>query len=543
MTPYLSPRGQRIAAVAFMFLLVGALRTAPMLVMLGAVVIVMLLALHVWWSLSASLMRRRTVELAWWISAGEQTGGAVHVDAPFKLHVLVRNRGPRSLRVEELTTFASSALAVNEAQAVHVRSGHESEVHVGVTAHSAGTWMLHGAEVTFADRAGLFSLRAFFPNPLLVKVFPPAPTRASRMRALPRLVTPEERGGRHMVRRPGLSGDFRELRDYAPGDPFKMLAWKPSARRRKLLVRELETELVLTSHVLLDVGAAMREGPPGESALDQGIALASSLARAALESGDRLGFATWDTRLVTRLAPGAGHHHGMEITDRLLEVHSLVDEDLTDVTDGELVAQVALYLAHQEGGLDVRVRHIPGMNDPAWDRIATGPGAELYDLQAIHNAVEAILVADDAAQRRRGEKMPAWWSSEVHVSGATRPVMARLRVFCRRRGIELPFRAKARHGARSAGLAEVLEAALLQSRGQLVVLVSTLDAVLEDPARVKRALGLARTRRHRVVVCSPGRPAGLARAFAALGVPVVTARPGDSAAAVMHRVARGRRAA
>ena len=36
--------------------------------------------------------------------------------------------------------------------------------------------------------------------------------------------------------------EIRELRDHAPGDPLKRVAWKASARRGRLLVREMERE-------------------------------------------------------------------------------------------------------------------------------------------------------------------------------------------------------------------------------------------------------------------------------------------------------------
>ena len=41
----------------------------------------------------------------------------------------------------------------------------------------------------------------------------------------------------------GSGTELRELRELRPGDPFKSIAWKASARSGKLLVREVESVL------------------------------------------------------------------------------------------------------------------------------------------------------------------------------------------------------------------------------------------------------------------------------------------------------------
>ena len=40
-----------------------------------------------------------------------------------------------------------------------------------------------------------------------------------------------EQVGLHHVRRRGLSGELREIREHTHGDPFKFIAWKATARR------------------------------------------------------------------------------------------------------------------------------------------------------------------------------------------------------------------------------------------------------------------------------------------------------------------------
>src|SRR3569833_2598282 len=99
---------------------------------------------------------------------------------------------------------------------------------------TAGYHVLHGAALTFGDVLGLFDIEAFFPNPIAVKVFP----RMLALRAHPVRNANgalHEQVGLHSVKRRGLSGELREIREHSHGDPFKFIAWKAPARRQQLM--------------------------------------------------------------------------------------------------------------------------------------------------------------------------------------------------------------------------------------------------------------------------------------------------------------------
>ncbi len=560
MTPTLAQRGRLIVACAALFVIAGGVHAdAWPLLALGTVIVCAVCTAYLYFYPTAILLRRRKIELAWWVPPGDQPGGALSVDHPFPLHVALRNHGPVGLRVLDLRVIASAALDVPEGLEAHVPRGLEVELRAGVRARAAGHWALHGAVVQLGDLLGLFEVRAYFPNPLTLKVFPrQARPGANVVPLRPQVGAPDERGGAHRIRRRGLSGDLREIRDHQYGDPFKMIAWKATARKRRLMVRDLENEIVMTHQVLVDVGASMRGGLHGRTRLDFAIETASALTRLALEGGDRVGLVTFDTRVYGKLKPGEGRPHLLQVVDRLLETRNVVDEDLTDLTDGELVAAVARYLAHQEA-VDVRLRHAPPVDDPSWARIAAGPGGELYDMTAMGKVVGALLKVHSATSDQ-SRKAPAWWWSRVYISDGSDPEMARLRLFCRLRGIELPYK-QAQAGARSAGLAAALAAATAGERSQFVIVVSDLEGLLEDPASALRQVSLMRRKHQQMVVvvpqasrlAAPGRsPTGrkvadvlsfeekrrheAARALLApLGVPVLLAGPEDGASVLARR--------
>jgi uncharacterized protein (DUF58 family) len=491
LTPQLAFRGKLVLCAGTLLTAAGIVSPADavVLVALGILVLAGLAAAYLAWFPTAIYLRRHKVELAWWIPPGDQPGGAVTTDHPFTLHMALRNRGERPLRVTDVRLFTASALRPIAPFALTVPAGSEREACVTLSAAASGHWVLHGALLKLADLAGLFEIVAYFPSPIGVKVFPRfAAPRAAQLLLRPQVGALHERTGVHTLSRRGLAGDLREIRDHAHGDPFKFIAWKATARRRRLMVRELESEIVVTHQLLVDVAGTMRGRAHGATKLDHAIELGSALARLALEGGDRVGLVTFASRLVGFIKPGEGRPHFLRIVDKLIETKTLVDADLVDMTDGELVAAVARYLYHQEG-VDLRISRPPPLSDPAWGRLAAGPRGELYDLAAQMQVVGNLL--------RQAKITPA--PSEAGE-------IPRLRQFSRVRGLELPYRQSLEPGRRAAGLEAALSKVASAERSQLIVLVSDLEPLLDDAEACLRAIRIAQRRHHQLVVVAPFGP-------------------------------------
>jgi uncharacterized protein (DUF58 family) len=491
--PRLASRGKLVLGTALLFLIVGALRGTPPLVALAGAVLTLLLALYLAFYPTAILLRRKKIELSWWVPPGDQPGGALGVDRPFQLHLAFRNHGSRLLRILATNILSATGLEIEERPSATVKRGQQVEITTAVKPVTAGYHVLHGAALTFGDVLGLFDIEAFFPNPIAVKVFPR--TLALRGQAVRTFAGAlHEQVGLHSVKRRGLSGELREIREHSHGDPFKFIAWKATARRQQLMVRELENEIVTTHTLLVDVGSGMRQGPLGRAPLDWACDAAAAIGRTAIGNSDRIGLVAFDTRPLVELQPDTGHHHYLQIIDRLLDTRSVVDADLTDVTSGELVALVARYLAHQEA-IDVRIKVAPPLDDARWMQIQAGPDGQLYDVAATgrlcKRLVDVMLGKDD----KHVLKAPSVVDDDLQL----RP----LRVFCRLRGIELPYRATWEHGRRAAGFAAAVERAVANGKPDVAVILSDLAGFAEDETRTKRALARLRRSAGSVIAIVP----------------------------------------
>jgi len=501
--PRLATRGKLVLGTALLFLIVGALpreanNATPPLVGLGGLVLAVLCALYLAFYPTAILLRRKKIELSWWVPPGDQPGGALAVDRPFQLHLAFRNHGSRKLRILSTRILGATGLAIDERPSATVKRGQQVEVTTGVRPLAAGYHVLHGAALTFGDGLGLLEIEAFFPNPIAVKVFPRTMAlRGQPTRALGGAL--HEQVGMHHVRRRGLSGELRELREHTHGDPFKFIAWKATARRQQLMVRDLENEIVVTQVAVIDVGAGMRAGALGATPLDWACDAAATLAKTALGGGDRIGLVAFDTRPLCELKPDTGHHHYLQIVDRLLDTRSIVDADLTDVTAGELVALVARYLAHQEA-IDVRVKNPPPLDDARWTQIQAGPDGQLYDVAATGRLCKRLIeLVGGRGQGARANEKKVRLPVVVEDDAQLRP----LRQLCRMRGIELPYRTTWDHGRRAEGFAAAVERAVASGRPDVVVIVSDLAGLGEDEARTKRALARLRRAAGHVVALVP----------------------------------------
>lgn len=89
-------------------------------------------------------------------------------------------------------------------------------------------------------------------------------------------------GGHPGKHRSRTGGEFAGVRTYLPGDSFRAIHWKSSARGQGLMVKEFDEEL--SGKVALILDCTDYSLPDGESALDRAARAAGSLVFAALDA-------------------------------------------------------------------------------------------------------------------------------------------------------------------------------------------------------------------------------------------------------------------
>lgn len=429
---------------------------------------------------------------------------------------------------------------------------------------AAGKLRFDGLKVTVTDLQGFFHRSAFVRDPARFRVLPPlseaadGSPRKKRHNQLPLL-------GTHRLLRPGSGSELLDLRDYIPSDPPKLIAWKISARRDRLITRELESEVPIRCTLLLDVSSSVRVGPPGANALARLVEIAAALLDTNSGMRDLTGLTLVDEHGVGRvLRPARGRRSYFAILHQLADVADL--PPAPGHTDLTTLLPLGMGLAHDlyPEWLTPEVNGIPWYLPAFWyeeNRWRKKLAAILANVYRLGPGGLALLYQDDDTCHRFLQR----WLAEHRVA-------APLLLYDEAGRSLFRFSQKADFLARA-----VLDGVTRGKDNELFVLLADLLDLGPDLAPLLRAVQVARARHHQLLVVCPW-PFGvplpgsstpttqsgvpglqellnrawierlypaffeLRRAFGRLGVPVLAASDDDAVPQVLQRLERLRAA-
>jgi len=332
-----------VAAVGLVTLGTTA-RVAPVVAFGGAMLLAVALA-RALARIGVVRLRKAGFVMGW--SSGRRVH-RVRAGGTVIIHAELYNRSSLALRATEMRPIASSHLSVSvEPTIVELPPKCSVSVDFIVTAHRVGYWGIHGLglllSVIQSGADALFEIPLQFALPLGVEVFPAMLTE----------LVSHPRGGRvrrtsqaDVARRVRGEGDsLRELRLYASGDPFKRIAWKPSARRGQLLVREMDRGERSVVWFVVDASVELWAGHAGRAPLDRVVDEVAALAAAHLHRGDRVGLAVIASRIHCWIAPDSGPSQGLVIAAALASSARTIDSDRSSLDEQETARRVAEHAA------------------------------------------------------------------------------------------------------------------------------------------------------------------------------------------------------
>ena len=289
-----------------------------------------------------SVMRIRAAgfEMLW---TGAGRVGRVPLGSTIELEAEVRNRDTLAARYDRLRVVCSPALECEvDPPAGEVTASGSVRLRVRVRPLRVGFHGVFGLALEVRGAPSLFEVPLTFANPFGVEVMP---------RALGLALAAPEGGRARAVATSGRSGnkrgdgtELRELREHVPGDPFRRIAWKSSARRGVLVVREFEREERDVVWVVVDASVELWAGPMGVAPLDRALEIAAAVAAQHLGNGDLVGLRVVGTRELGRVAPEGGRRQLRRIATALLEFTGVLDVDRCGWDEADLAQQVMEHL-------------------------------------------------------------------------------------------------------------------------------------------------------------------------------------------------------
>lgn len=133
----------------------------------------------------------------------------------------------------------------------------------------------------------------------------------------------------------GQGIEFREIREYLPGDDVRNLDWNVTARLGRPFVKRNEEERELAMVLVIDSSASMDFSSQARSKRELAGELAALLAFSALQNGDKVGLVRFCQDIEHVLPPRKGRRHLMRILGEVLAAPARPEDSRLDrVLDG-----------------------------------------------------------------------------------------------------------------------------------------------------------------------------------------------------------------
>ena len=250
------------------------------------------------------------------LSAGRRVDERLSLGDDNPVAVEVRNGSTVDLEVELLDELPVQLQERDFAERFSVAAGEERRVVYRIRPTERGVYAFGALLLYCGTRLGLVQRRyAFGPAETRTGVYPSViqmRRQALRVRQLIRREGAEQR-----QRQFGRSYEFDQIKAYVPGDDYRQLNWKATARTGELMLNTFVEERSQQVVALVDTSRTMLAPFSGLALLDHAINSTLALLNVALLRGDRVGLFGFDRRVHTRVPPAARPEHLRRILETL----------------------------------------------------------------------------------------------------------------------------------------------------------------------------------------------------------------------------------
>ncbi len=116
----------------------------------------------------------------------------------------------------------------------------------------------------------------------------------------------------------GQGVEFKEVREYVPGDDVRNIDWNVTARTGTPHVKVLTEERELTIMLVVDASGSQRFGSVSQFKLELSAEVCAVLAFSAIQNNDRVGLIVFTEDVELFLPPRKGRKHGLRVIREVL---------------------------------------------------------------------------------------------------------------------------------------------------------------------------------------------------------------------------------
>ena len=149
--------------------------------------------------------------------------------------------------------------------------------------------------------------------------------------------------GMKKVRRLGHSMEFEKIKEYVPGDDFRTVNWKATAKANKMMVNQYQDERSQAIYCIVDKGRTMKMPFDGLSLLDYAINASLVVSGVALRKQDYAGFMSFSRRVDNRVVASRKAMQHQLIMEALYNVKT----DFYETDYGKLYGDIRKNISHR----------------------------------------------------------------------------------------------------------------------------------------------------------------------------------------------------
>jgi uncharacterized protein (DUF58 family) len=181
-----------------------------------------------------------------------------------------------------------------------------------------GAFIFGSLNIRYISRLGLCMKSFTVPMDREYKVYPNL--KALRKYHMTACSNRKFKSGLKSMKMLGRGTSFESLREYIPGDEYRRINWKATARESKPIINQYEPEKDQHVYALIDSGRPMSYSVRGYNKLDMAINTALILSDIVNQNGDKSGLLVFNTQLQGFISPGKGSDHRNKMMEALYHI-------------------------------------------------------------------------------------------------------------------------------------------------------------------------------------------------------------------------------
>ncbi len=255
------------------------------------------------------------------LEVSREFGAVQSVGKPFKVTIAIRNVGSPALQLRFTEDLPGTAEGLPAS--VALPAAQTTRVTYPLRIDRRGEHPFGPITFRWASPLGFWERQTRMLIPGAAKVYPDfAQLRSYGIAAR----SDESRLPTRTRRRPGGENEFERLRPYVPGDPYRHVDWRATARRGEFVSREYGQEVNQNLILMVDAGRMMGAENGDLTSFDRALNAALMMGQVALRHGDRVGLLIFDRKVRVWLPPKGGARGGARLIRASYDVFPSFEE-------------------------------------------------------------------------------------------------------------------------------------------------------------------------------------------------------------------------